>query len=576
MPPLSTRGALAAAVVSSAGLVFAGVCLTVTEEPARRTKPGSGGAGAQLLGRLAKLEKSLAEIAAAAEAAQPVVHTAAAAARPKRRAQPVQTPPLRRGLQIFTSSVAAPVFVSENEFKRVSGGPRKGALAWDACSRGGVGLPQPDAITGFKVEGDLRVWAADVCAMSFPYAEVSLHEEQYGPASGTVDGGVYWEIVGSGPPVRTSQRNWTEILRTHPPLLPVPPVGADRPPRRAGARPVVAFAITVTRDGNYLDGAAVMGHSVLSVHRTSKFAAELVAMLKPGCTKTRKQLAALRQAGQEWRILERSLPINLALTPAEYRKEAGGGCCGADELIKLHAWTLVEYHRVAHLDADTLVLQNIDDVLARDASLVYTADWGMSNDASRKPPVQGGFLVVKPDMAVFRELQTFAQRGGFRADGSGWEGSHIGHFWGGSTIQGLLAFYFTEVRPTWGHAEDHCTVNAQADSPFRMETAYAGKRVCVGRRRTCADCRSTPFSKVRTAHYTVCQKPWTCRDVGGLCRQLHSAWFEARREVVQLLRPNTTGGAGGPSDTYLGITHGACKCEGSEHCYRPIEFNEAA
>lgn len=38
-------------------------------------------------------------------------------------------------------------------------------------------------------------------------------------------------------------------------------------------------------------------------------------------------------------------------------------CCGADEFIKLHAYTLTDYHRVVHLDADTLFLHPMDELM---------------------------------------------------------------------------------------------------------------------------------------------------------------------------------------------------------------------
>lgn len=38
-------------------------------------------------------------------------------------------------------------------------------------------------------------------------------------------------------------------------------------------------------------------------------------------------------------------------------------CCGADEFIKLFAYTLTDYHRVVHLDADTLILHPMDELM---------------------------------------------------------------------------------------------------------------------------------------------------------------------------------------------------------------------
>lgn len=35
------------------------------------------------------------------------------------------------------------------------------------------------------------------------------------------------------------------------------------------------------------------------------------------------------------------------------------GCCGASEFLKLWAYTLTDYHRVVHLDMDTIIYQNM-------------------------------------------------------------------------------------------------------------------------------------------------------------------------------------------------------------------------
>lgn len=38
------------------------------------------------------------------------------------------------------------------------------------------------------------------------------------------------------------------------------------------------------------------------------------------------------------------------------------GCCGASEFVKLWAYTLEQYHRVVHLDMDTILYRNIVSV----------------------------------------------------------------------------------------------------------------------------------------------------------------------------------------------------------------------
>eukprot|EP00756_Hemistasia_phaeocysticola_P046796 Hpha_TRINITY_DN20623_c0_g1::TRINITY_DN20623_c0_g1_i1::g.148136::m.148136 len=341
------------------------------------------------------------------------------AARPRHSPRPsTPTPPPRDGVRVF--SAAQPlvgVFVPLESFRRVRGGQREGATAFDVCGtlKKTRGI-RPDGMIGFEVVGSIVVRVSDTCAATYLYDAVGIPRRTYSSKDGRVTSGVnYWELHGSGPADAPTD-DW---IGNQLPPIELPP--ADRSPegevrRDERGRPLVAYAITVTKDGSYVDGAAVMAHSVLQVHKSSKYGVELVAFLKPGCDRTKRQLRALARAGQDWRILERTAPIELKRTPPIYQAEAAGGCCGVDELIKLYAWTLTEYHRVAHLDADTILLRNIDDVLSRPSSLAYTHDWGMANAMSRLPPVQGGFLVVRPDWGVFKELQRFAQRGRFRPD----------------------------------------------------------------------------------------------------------------------------------------------------------------
>ena len=103
----------------------------------------------------------------------------------------------------------------------------------------------------------------------------------------------------------------------------------------------VAVAITVTKDGPYLDGAAVLAHSVIM--SKSKYDIEFVAIVHPGVVTTRP---ALSQLG--FKIMEFEQPIFSKEIEGEYlRKEIDkSGCCGATELLKLRAYELDMYDRV--------------------------------------------------------------------------------------------------------------------------------------------------------------------------------------------------------------------------------------
>ena len=129
-------------------------------------------------------------------------------------------------------------------------------------------------------------------------------------------------------------------------------------------RKKIAYAITVTKDGPFLDGALILGHAALKLHRqydypghiNSKYDAELVAIVSPSVVTSR---SVLEKFG--WKIAERNLPVQLdEIVNKDYADDMkNSGCCGADEFLKLWAYTLTEYHRVVHLDMDSIIFKNM-------------------------------------------------------------------------------------------------------------------------------------------------------------------------------------------------------------------------
>lgn len=134
--------------------------------------------------------------------------------------------------------------------------------------------------------------------------------------------------------------------------------------QNVGSAPIkkrIAYAITVTKDGPFLDGALVLGYSAKKVHDPSKghvsnYDADLVAFVAPGVIKAKEILEAYG-----WRVLERRVPVEIDEIANKGYAEAmrNSGCCGADEFLKLWAYTLTEYHRVVHLDMDSIVFNNM-------------------------------------------------------------------------------------------------------------------------------------------------------------------------------------------------------------------------
>ena len=59
------------------------------------------------------------------------------------------------------------------------------------------------------------------------------------------------------------------------------------------------------------------------------------------------------------------------------------------------------------------------------------------------PAVQGGFIVARPSLKVYDAIVAVMQKGHWGGKyGSGWEGTGVGHWWGGNTIQGVLPYFF--------------------------------------------------------------------------------------------------------------------------------------
>ena len=58
---------------------------------------------------------------------------------------------------------------------------------------------------------------------------------------------------------------------------------------------------------------------------------------------------------------------------------------------------------------------------------------------------------------------------------------------------------------------------------------------CLNHEETCQDCRLQTFENVSSAHFTICQKPWTCTKHlnpknSVLCEIFHDQWFLLRDE----------------------------------------------
>jgi hypothetical protein len=354
-------------------------------------------------------------------------------------------------------------------------------------------------------------------------------------------------------------RSGMEPLPLYDPHLPKPPIG---------------FAVSITGCGPdpITEGAAVLQHSIhrasVHGHLGGTYDYRLYAIFHPDAADCATPLAALG-----YTLLERDTPVAVAEIQGAFLREkiTTNGCCGEKELIKLHAYTLTDHPVVVHLDLDVLVLQPLDvlfDFLLyrrrpRDkagkeqereqyqsvfmwperpipdrVNALYTLDYNMVQPHVVHKPVQGGFLILRPDLKVYEEFVQIIRQGDYRS-GSGW-GGKVGPFYGSMTFQGIIPYYYNIRHPKQSIELNRCYFNTMADNPRTEKTV---QDVVHGACRTgqddCLDCRTVPVAQVVTAHFTLCQKPWSCLAHSSgqiqhrLCRQLTHEWYRVRSELEQ-------------------------------------------
>ncbi|XP_034024622.1 glycogenin-1b isoform X2 [Thalassophryne amazonica] len=169
-----------------------------------------------------------------------------------------------------------------------------------------------------------------------------------------------------------------------------------------------AFVTLATND-NYARGAMVLGKS-LHNHNTSK---KLVALISPQVTEPCQSV--LNSIYDEVRlvdVMDSGDEANLALLK---RPDLGV------TFTKLHCWTLTHYSKCVFMDADTLVLSNIDELFDRE-------ELSAAPDPGWPDCFNSGVFVFCPSMETYGKLLHY--------------GTQHGSFDGGD--QGVLNSFFSD------------------------------------------------------------------------------------------------------------------------------------
>ncbi|XP_063306238.1 glycogenin-2 isoform X1 [Pelobates fuscus] len=183
-----------------------------------------------------------------------------------------------------------------------------------------------------------------------------------------------------------------------------------------------AFVTLVTND-IYCQGALVLGKSLRN-HSTSR---KLVVMITSHVTsRMRGVLAHIFDEVVEVDALNSADSVRLALLR---RPELG------ITFTKLQCWTLTRYTKCVYMDADTIVLCNIDELFDRD-------ELSAAPDSGWPDCFNSGVFVFKPSVETFNSLLQFADNhGSFDGGDQGLLNSFFNN-WAVSDIHKHLPFIY--------------------------------------------------------------------------------------------------------------------------------------
>ncbi|XP_028166202.1 nuclear receptor corepressor 2-like isoform X3 [Ostrinia furnacalis] len=172
--------------------------------------------------------------------------------------------------------------------------------------------------------------------------------------------------------------------------------------------------VTLATNDSYGLGALVLAHSL----RRATSAYPAVVLITPSVTDAmRERLRAVFADVVIVDVLDSKDAAHLALLQ---RPELG------ITFTKIHCWSLTQYEKCVFLDADTLVIQNCDELFERE-------ELSAAPDVGWPDCFNSGVFVYKPSNETFEKLIKFAQE--------------RGSFDGGD--QGLLNSFFSE----WAHGD---------------------------------------------------------------------------------------------------------------------------
>ena len=390
--------------------------------------------------------------------------------------------------------------------------------------------------------------------------------------------------------------------------------------------------------GGFIDAATVLKHSIHKMHERSKYGYKTYVIVHEQATTCYQPLES---RGYEPIIVKH--PVRADEIRGEFLRNniENEYCCGSAEFVKLHAFNITQHPVVVLLDMDMLMLQPMDelfdsmllDPLSEDGARAraavhreaepfvwqekgqpmpdkidafFTRDYA-SSFPGKVPCFQAGLLVLRPSEEAFLELLDIIREGNYTGDvhpvNEGWGGKGYGFSIGCKTVQGVVPYFYDVFHPRTAVELDGCIYNHMSLNVKYEKGGFHFARIKLrsfqkfrgqcrnGRGYNCTDCRATDISQIKSVHFTMCGKPWSC-DPGvptsnqintTKCVEFQKLWVDYRLDYERELGTHPPVHRGNfNNETYRNgtfqtrIYRGICKNFGGSSNYIPIarEINQ--
>jgi len=309
----------------------------------------------------------------------------------------------------------------------------------------------------------------------------------------------------------------------------------------------VAYVVFITDIGTpgWKDAIDILAHSINKAAAKSKHNVELLALAPMNLPADKEQ--HLLQNGYK-AVLRRPQAVEPKEVQHKESREHMERVMGqsahmqflqADETIKYWGLSLTDYDRALVLDADTMVLDPMDELMERPEDFIGTYDHGLDITGSTMPPTQGGFLLFRPNAKDFENVKALTREGDW--GGAGWKQSGIGYCYGGVGPDGLLSYYFSQdaLGKMKLVGKDNLPEGIETNRIEGSRALYVDRPVydVVLNERLRDELKDADQEKtianVKSVHFTGdCIKPWTCSSARDwFCAGLMNKWWELRAEL---------------------------------------------